>query len=253
MMVQDPTFDAPRPPSFPPLFQGREVTGATDPFAKACSLATLGCDAGTLVFNITPDMWRAAIVFAPAETPLEQAMPVFCACGVGFQNALGALAPPEVAVHLQWQGDILVNGATAGRIRAAASTDDPAAKPDWLVVGIELCLIPQSDDAPGNTPHQTTLYEEGCSQVSPIELLEGWSRHTLLWVNRIIDNEIAALHTDWRGLAHGIGEEISMPLDGKTIDGTFLGVDEHFGMLIRSAETTRTIPLSSILETGGDT
>ena len=252
-MGEDPTFDAPRPPSFPPLFEGRAVTGPTDPFAKACSLASLGCDAGILVYNITPDLWRAAIVFAPGDMSLEKAMSVLCACGVGFQNALGALAPPEVGVHLQWQGDILVNGATAGRLRAAASTDDPASEADWLVVGVEILLIPQSDDAPGDTPHQTTLYEEGCSEVSPIQLLEGWSRHTLVWVNEIMDGEVGALHAEWRGLAHGLGEEISITLDGKTIEGTFLGLDEDFGMLVRSGEETRAIPLSSILETGGET
>ena len=240
-------FEAPQTAEFPPLFQGQSVSGNTDPFAKACALATIGCDAGVLVHNITPDMLRAAIVFTP-ETPLEQAMWVVCCCGVGFQNALGALGPPEVAVHLKWQGDIMVNGATCGRLRAAASSNDPALEPDWLVVGLELDLIPKTDADGGVTPDLTSLYQEGCGDVSPIRLLEGWSRHTLVWINRQISDGVEPLHAEWRALVPDIGEEISATLENKAISGTFLGVDENFGMLIRDGETSRLIPLSSRLE-----
>ena len=59
----------------------------------------LGCDAGLVVHNISPDTLRAAIVFAP-EVTLEEAIVMLPTCGIGFQNALGALAPPAVAVHL---------------------------------------------------------------------------------------------------------------------------------------------------------
>ncbi len=240
-------FEAPREVEFPPLFQGQAVSGGIDPFDKACALAAIGCDAGVLVHNIGADTLRAAIVFAP-ETPLEQAMWVMCACGVGFQNALGALAPPEVAVHLTWAGDIQVNGGTCGRLRAAASTADPGAEPDWLVIGLELDLIPKSEDAPGNAPDQTSLFQEGCGDVLPMHLLESWARHTLVWINRQTSDGAEPLHAEWRGLAVGIGEEITVIHDGDEVTGKFLGVDEDFGMLIRAGETSRVIALSSRLE-----
>ena len=101
--------------SLPPLFLEQAVTGALDPFNKACSQALLGCDAGLVVHNLSSDMLRAAIVFAP-EVTLEEAMVMLPTCGIGFQNALGALAPPEVAVHLTWDGLILINGARCGRL-----------------------------------------------------------------------------------------------------------------------------------------
>ena len=153
-------------PSFPPLLAGLEVEGGTDPFAKACAEAALGCDAGTVVYNIGADRLAAAIVFAP-EVALEDAMAMLPACGVGFQNALGALAPPEVAVHLTWEGGILVNGAACGGLRVAASTADPDAEPEWLVVGLTVPLIPDDPDAPGAAPDRTSLYEEGCVEVEP--------------------------------------------------------------------------------------
>ncbi|WP_050929712.1 biotin/lipoate--protein ligase family protein [Aestuariivita boseongensis] len=229
-------------PTFPPLMSGVAVEGGIDPFDKARSMAALGCDAGTVVHNIQVDRLRAAIVFAP-EVALEQAMAMLPVCGVGFQNALGALAPPEVAVHLEWQGGIRVNNASCGRLRAASSTTDPGALPDWLVIGLDLPLLQTATD-PGATPDVTSLYDEGCADVDPVQLIESWARHTLVWVNRWEDDGNRPLHAEWMGLLHGVGDPITMM--GR--QGRFLGVDDQFGMLIRDDETTHLIPLSQVLE-----
>jgi hypothetical protein len=53
------------------------------------------------------------------------------------------------------------------------------------------------------------------------------------------------LHAEWRGLAHGLGAEGRW--QGKS--GTFLGVDEDFGLLLRQAEETQLISLTTLLET----
>lgn len=177
-------------------------------------------------------------------------MSAVIACGVGFQNALGALAPPEVAVHLGWQGEIYVNGAQAGRLRMAASEATPTSIPDWLVVGIEIDLLPQSDGETGDNPNRTSLVMEGCGDVSPIGVLESWSRHTLVWINETETDGSRALHDFWRGLVKGIGEEITLNLNGKSHIGTFIGVDENFAMLLRSGDETRLLPLTSCLEVG---
>lgn len=229
-------------PSFPPLMSGQAVTGAIDPFEKACAMAALGCDAGVVVHNITANQLMAAIILAP-EVPLEGAMAMLPTCGIGFQNALGALAPPEVAVHLEWAGGIRINAATCGRLRAAAGTSDPTMRPGWLVIGLELPLM-QIAERPGDTPDQTALYDEGCADVDPTMLLESWARHTLVWINRWSADGVAPLHAEWRGLAQDIGQDITQG----DLSGTYLGVDENFGMLLRDAETTHLIPLSTVLE-----
>ena len=164
-------------------------------------------------------------------------------CGVGFQNALGALAPPEVAVHLDWNGGLRVNGASCGCMRVAASVNDPKLQPDWFVVGLELPLWPENDDT-GNTPDQTALYAEGCADVNAVDLLESWVKHTLVGINTWLESGAATLHSDWRGLAHGIGEDAQL----NDLKGTYLGVDERFGMLLRDSETTHLIPLTYLLE-----
>jgi biotin-(acetyl-CoA carboxylase) ligase len=142
----------------------------------------------------------------------------------------------------------VINGGTAGRLRVAASGTAPAEVPDWLVVGLELLLIPASDDDPGNTPDQTSLFQEGCGDVSPLRLLESWSRHTLVWLNTVANDGNQALHAEWRGLAHNIGKEVTVTVDGTPATGIFVGIDEDFGMLLRQDGDTRLIPLTTLLE-----
>ena len=229
-------------PSFPPLFSGLAVESQVDPFDKACAEAARGCDAGLVVHDLGANLLRAALVFAP-DVELVDAMAMLPLCGVGFQNALGALGPPEVAVHLEWAGGLRINGASCGTLRVAASSSNPRAEPDWMVIGLELPLWPETD-TPGDTPEQTALYAEGCADVNAMELLESWVKHTLVGINTWTEDGVKALHKDWRGLSHGIGEDITMD----EVSGTFLGVDEQFGMLIRAADTTHLVPLTYLLE-----
>ncbi len=234
-------------PQFPPLFSGMPLSGHADPFAKAQMQATLGCDAGLVVYNISDTLLRAAMVFAPDVT-LQNALPVTIACGLGFQNALGALAPPEVSIHLEWHGGIRINGASCGQFRIAGSTQHADAHPDWIVVGLELPLRPRDADTPGQRPDQTWLYEEGCVEVAPPNLIGAWARHTLVWINRMESDGLAPLHAEWRGLAQDLGEEVSWNVGGKEEIGTFVGVDEEFGALLRRGNATRLIPLITLLE-----
>ena len=55
---------------------------------------------------------------------------------------------------------------------------------------------------------------------------------------------LGLVHAEWRALAHGIGEDVK----DQSMEGTFLGVDEMFGMLLRDKDTTHLIPLTTILE-----
>lgn len=229
-------------PTFPPLMSGLPVSGPVDPFETACNKALIGCDAGLVVYNIAADRVGAALVLTP-DVPLAKAVAMLPLCAVGLQNAIGALAPPEVAVHLEWEGGIRINGARCGGLRMAASDTAPEAEPSWLVVGFSMPLLLLGEG--GESPDETALYEEGCADIEPERLLESWSRHTLNWIARWETEGNAPLHAEWRGLAHGLGDPVE--ISGKS--GIFLGIDEDFGLLLRDAETTHCLPLTVLLET----
>ena len=140
-------------PQFPPLFSGQNAAGG-DPFALAIATADVGCEAGLVIYDLGADLLRVAIVFAP-DVSLSDAAVILPICGVGLQNAIGALGPPEVSVHLGWDGTVYVNGGRCGTLRMAASGKLDV-EPDWLVVELNLTLWPASDET-GLTPDQTVL------------------------------------------------------------------------------------------------
>jgi biotin-(acetyl-CoA carboxylase) ligase len=204
--------------------------------------ARQGCDAGTILYDVAPDRLRAAIVLAP-EVPLADAAAMVPLTGVAVQNALGALGPSELAVHLCWDGQIRVNGALCGYVRGATDVSDVAEEPGWLVTGFEL-VFARPNVAGGETPDETDLMSEGCGDLTPTDLLESWSRHLLNWISRWEDEGMGPLHTEWSGLAHGMGA------DGTFLgrSGHFLGLDEKLGLLLRTEGQTMLLPVTDLLE-----
>lgn len=238
-------------PEFPPLLTGIEAPPGQAAFDKAVAQATLGCDGGTVVYAMRDDALEAALVLAP-ECSLADAMAMVMVAGLGCADALGALAPPEVGVHLCWPDGIRVNGARCGGFRAMASDRAPDVVPDWIVIGLTLpfmALGGNPGDNPGDNPDQTTLYEEGCADVLPKALLESWTRHSLTWINRWSDDGMPPIHEAWRAKAHGMGEDISVTLGGTPHEGVFVGLDERGGLLLRQGAETNLIPLTDMLET----
>lgn len=232
----------PETPQFPPMFRGEALRANLDPFSKAISSAMRGIDPGLVVWSEDKNTARAALVLAP-EDPLENAIGVAFAALLGLSDSLGALAPPEVAVHFQWPDRIKVNGGLCGRLRVAAETTVPDEEPNWIVIGIEMPLLPDHEHEPGNSPDQTTLVEEGCGEITKAQLIESWSRHTLVWINRFVDDGFAPLHAAWRSKCDSLGETVNVPREG-----TFMGLDELGGMLLKDDSGTHIIPLTRLLE-----
>lgn len=235
-------------PRFPPLMRGMAVLPGDDPFGSAVAAAAEGTDPGLVTYRLDPTTLDAALVLAP-ETTLEQAMPaVFCAAH-GFADALGALAPPEVGVHFDWPAGFRVNGARCGGLRAAASTRDPAAEPDWLVIGITVPFLGLDPEAPGRTADVTVLAEEGCADIPPGALLEAWSRHTLVWLNTFLDDGMRKVHEAWRARAFAMEKPVELSLPGATARGVFRGLDEWGNMLLSQPDgDTVLVPLAAMLE-----
>ena len=236
-------------PQFPPLLKGVAVRAGVDPFDKAVADARTGrAGAGDLYWSPDDDTLRAAIVFEP-EVPLREAAPILFAVATGLNDCIGALAPPEVGLQHVWPDGIKINGALCGGYRVEASPWDGDAVPDWLVVGLSLAIASHDDD-PGRRPDVTALAEEGCGHLSRVRLLESWSRHTLVWVNRWEDDGFRPVFESWLGRADGRGGEVTVATGEGPVSGTFLGLDEHGGLLLKTDGRTHAIPLSAALERG---
>ena len=194
-----------------------------------------------MVYNLTHEALRATFIFL--QKFHQQSNDYVANMRYWLSNALGALAPPEVAVHLLWSGGILINGARCGKLRVSANHQDPTKVPDWLCVGLELDLWPASENM-GETPNETALYAEGCQRLT-LNLLEAWARHTLNWLTRWEADGQERFTTSGEDLHMGLEKTNHM----KDSNAVFMGVDDNFGMLLRDEDgTTSNIPLTTLLE-----
>lgn len=244
-MTEDALFAG--APTFPPLLTGLAAPGDDDILAAGVAAARGGADGGTVLWSPRRDRWEVAVVFAP-EDALKRSLTVALALQMAVVDAIGALAPPEVGVVWAWPDVMLVNGARAGRMRAAAETEDPAATPDWLVFALEAEIAPIGVD-PGETPDRTSLAEEGCADLDARRLTEVWARHAQLWLHTWIESGLAAVEPHWRDRAFGAGAaETAFRYDGPTpAAGRFLGLDEDGGLLLRTSDGVANPPLTDLL------
>ena len=227
----------------PPVFAGREV--ADDPVEAAIAAAAQGCDAGLVVHRLSDAELDAALVLAP-EVPLGEAAAMLLVAGNGFADAFGALAPPELALHLEWPGRFRLEGARCGGLSAAAPACGVDAVPGWLVIGLRVALATGGGE-PGERPDQTDLRSEGV-HLSAADLLGAWMRHTLSWIARWEDEGMAPVHRDWLGRAWGRDREIRVATASGPVAGTVQGLDERGGLLLKAGRGVALVPLTEMLE-----
>ena len=229
-------------PIFPPLLRGEKVPAHIDPFLKARAIADCDVDPGLIVWSDSDSMLRSSILLNP-QMELQQALCASYVVMMGLADSLGALGPPELAVQFEWPNRIIINGAQCGQVRTAANVCDPEAEPNWLVIGIEIPFLPGDDKETGYNPESTTLYAEGCSSIRPIQLLESWSKHTLVWMNRFLDDGFQPVHDAWRSKCNQIGQV----LEGYR-SGIFVGLDDTGNLLCKKNGITEVYALHDLME-----
>ena len=230
-------------PSFPPLFRGECVPTYSNPFTKAILAARSNIDPGLIVYSKDMGHLDAALVLAP-DIPLKRALGMVLVTKMGIADSLGSLAPPEMAIHFNWPNKIKVNGAFCGNIFFQASTKKETSIPDWLVIGLKIPFLWDSQIEAGNKPDETVLSDEGCIDITPRLLLESWSRHTLVWLNRFLDEGLNPIHRAWCEKCDNLGDEITFPTSGN-----FMGLDENGNMIIKNSKSTIVKKLSDYMET----
>lgn len=234
-------------PLLPPAYRLVRLANGAEPFASALGAASTAED-GDFFWADRPDRLDCAIVLHP-ELPAAKAGILAHVAMVGLGDAIGALAPPEVAVEFGWPDRLMVNGALAGGIRVAtAETNGPDAVPDWQVLAITVALFGDRQNlSPGLRPDVTTLYDEGAGHIAPVSLAESVSRHLLAWVHRWHEDGFAPICASWLIRAVGYRQTIDWPMQDGRLTGRFVGLDEEGGLLLADDESQssafRTIPL----------
>lgn len=235
-------------PAFPPLLRPFAVSSDLDPFERCIQLAVEGAEAGTLLWSIGQDVCECAVVLAP-EQPREQSLPIVLVAMLGLADGLGALVPPAVAVTFGWPDRIEVNGRVVGGVRcASAPTEASEAVPDWLVIGFRIAVRGAraspgaSDDRP-----RITLADEGCGEVSAIDLLEEFGRHFLTWIHRWQEDGVRPVQQAWLSRATGLGKQVEVRVGRHVRTGIFEGLSETGAMRLVKEGVAQTIALDEAM------
>lgn len=234
--------------SLPPVYRGVTSVPPDDPFEAACGLAGRPDTDASFVWSLRTDAADCAVVLAP-DRPLAEALLVLYVAMNGLADALGAVVPPEVAVTFGWPDRIDINGAEAGVFRVAyAKPDSEDAIPDWMVVGLSLLITPDpGDDAPGNRPNHTTLFDEGCGDLEAASILESFGRHFLYWINRWEEDGFGAVLASWLPRATGRTETAYFGYGENRLEGTAVSVDPKGGLIVDIGSGHETLPLAPAL------
>ena len=191
----------------------------------------------------------AALVLEP-EVVAAEALEASYIALVAFGDCLGALAPPEVGVTYRWPSSILVNGAKAGAVMVGLPEDcPPDGTPDWIVVGLYLDIgSHDGEPEPGLFLNRTTLWDEGCGDLTGTHLIESYARHIKTWLHRWEADGSRPVRDAWLARYSRPGESVRFMIDGQDRDGTFLGLDDTGNLLAKCGDETITANLYDSLK-----
>ncbi len=186
-------------PQLPPLLSLKRLAPGEDPFETAVAAARAGeGEAGDFHWSQRLDRVELAIVLEP-EPPVAESLTMLPLAMVAFGDALGAIGPPVLAVHFRWPDAVDVNGGFVGGFRVAmAEVENDDQVPAWLVIGFSIAVqMDLTDDAPGRKVNETTLYDEGCGDITADQLTESFARHFLTWVHRWEEEGFEPVRLAW--------------------------------------------------------
>jgi biotin-(acetyl-CoA carboxylase) ligase len=214
----------------PPPFRLVMLREVGDAFAHArAHAAELG--AGTLVFVGRFDLAEFAVVLEP-EQLLAPARRAFYACMVALGDALAAPAPPEKPIVIEWPDAIYVDRGLVGGGRLAwPHQADERTVPDWLVFGAAIRIFSLNPQTAGLHPLSTALAEESFDDVSAERLVEGFTRHLMVALDRWQQDGFAPIASEYvaklkphNGVHHAIAEngDLATRRAGEPIEHRYL-------------------------------
>ncbi len=228
------------PPTFPPLVTGHPVAAGTDPVSKARSLVSKGrLGAGDLVWSEDVANLQFALVMEP-DVERDRCGEMLFAGMVAFGDTIGAIAPPEISVTYGWPNLILMNGAGLGHCTLLVSDAEENGFPQWMILGLDARINPRSENMdPGLDTTRTTMWDEGCGDLSRTRLLESIARHLVNVIHTWSEDGFKPIHQQWWGR---LDEKNPLVFTGLTGEGAKLvGLDERGNALIKNGDTVTSI------------
>jgi biotin-(acetyl-CoA carboxylase) ligase len=152
-------------------------------------------------------------------------------------DAVAAAAPPETAIHIDWPDALYVNWGLIGGGRLAWPAGTAADKvPDWMVFGAMVRTASETTSDPGLTPDLTALEEEGFTEITSNQLIEGFARNLMLQLDAWQESSFAAVARSYcERLSAESGRRWEIDDNGDLIGPAADGAPERKPLLARLA------------------
>ncbi len=241
--------------TLPPLLLAQPPVPADgDALAQAVAACQAGeAEVGSFYLVDSSTRLNLAVVLGP-EVESRRCWEMLFLTAVAFGDAVGAIAPPELAVHYRWPAAIQVNGASAGRVRLVLAPElDEEGAPLWMALGLLANVQPEEAGAePGVYMDRTTLANEGAIDLSVIDWAEAFARHLLVWIHTWEDSGFRQVHKTWWGRHDPKAERFSWQQEGQRRSGRPIGLDEHGSLLVESDGETLLVEPKTLLGVEGE-
>lgn len=239
-------------PSLPPVYRlvALDTVGSTNDEAKR--LAARGEDEapdGTLVWARSQTAGRGrrgrrwispegnlycSLVLRP-DVPLAEAVQLGFVAALAIYDATAQLVHPGHQVYCKWPNDVLLQEKKIAGILLESEASGNAV-PSWIVLGVGMNVAQYPD---GTEFPATSLWAEGCREVTIVDALEAVSRHFLAWTNRWVHDGFEPVRDTWLRRAKGFREEIQVRVDDEVLNGTFAAMDEKGALILELATGQR--------------
>ncbi|MBC6416357.1 MAG: hypothetical protein GDA47_00800 [Rhodospirillales bacterium] len=241
----------------PPLLTAQPpVAAGGDALASAVAACRSGSgEVGAFYLSDDLSLLDLAVVLGPEVGP-RRCWEMLFLTAVAFGDTVGAIAPPEMAVHYRWPDRLLINGASVGRVRLAMAADlDKEGTPHWLAIGLRVRVQPDDEGAePGVYLDRTTLANEGAVELTVVDWAEAFARHFLVWIHTWEENGFKRIHEIWWGRHDPKAESFTWQQQGKSRSGRPFGLDEHGSLLVQEERAAMTlVQPGSLLGPQGET
>ena len=229
------------PVRLPPVYEPVLMAAAEDAFAEARRRAEEDAPEGTLVWVAHPEQpagqsgvpWQcpggglhAALVLRP-EFPLERSGELGPLACVALGAAVAELAEAMTVLGYRWPNDVLLGSGKMAGVRLAVGLD-PSGAP-WQLLGLNANVAATPDLA-----EASSLAEQGHSPAGPGDLLEGFCRHFLDWINRWADEGFGPVHRAWLRRMQGLGGPVRLTLPDATLEGEAVEVTADGALVVET-------------------
>lgn len=234
-------------PQLPPHYELVRLADVDDVVAEAVRRARDGADEGTLIWAAEQGDARTrrghrwyspagnlhcSLVLRPDYSNMRCGQLAYVAT-LAAGSALAELLSPMTGLRFRWPSDLFINELKAGQIMLAAPRErtDPYT---WLALGV---MINVEHHPPNPEPEEfNSVHASGAPEATVPDLLEGFARYFLHWINRWAEEGFEPVARQWQIRADGIGEEVELHLGDQVIRGTFVELDEKGRLVMREGE-----------------